>query len=44
MRVAAFKYQRSASDQDIKFGTTFVSSYAEHLGLEPKDTLKFHRG
>ena len=39
MRVAAFKYQRSASDQDIKFGTTFVSSYAEHLGLEPKDTL-----
>ena len=39
MRVVAFKYQRSASDQDIKFGTTFVSSYAEHLGLEPKDTL-----
>lgn len=38
MRLVALKYQRSESSKDYQFGTTFVSEYAEHYGLDPKQT------
>ncbi len=37
MRLLALNYQRSESDQEYQYGTTFVSNYATSLGLDPKE-------
>lgn len=39
MRLVALKYQISERSKPEEFGTTFVSSYAEHFGLDPKETF-----
>lgn len=38
MRLVSFKYQLSEKNKGYEFGTTFVSSHAEHYGLDPKQT------
>ncbi len=37
MRLIAFRYQRSQDSKQQQFGTTFVSEYAQHLGVDPKE-------
>ena len=39
MRLLAFNYQHNQSKQDNQFGTTFVASYAEHLGLDKREAF-----
>lgn len=40
MRLVALKYQSSEGQNEHQFGTTFVESYAEHLGLDPKQAFE----
>lgn len=39
LRLTALKYQHAESSKPEQFGTTFVSEYAGHLGLDPKQTF-----
>jgi hypothetical protein len=39
MRAVALKYQLSERSKPEEFGTTFVSEYAEHFGLDSKQTF-----
>jgi len=37
IRLFTLNYQNSEKSKEYQFGTTFVKSYAEHLGINPKE-------
>jgi hypothetical protein len=39
MRLFALNYQHNQTKKDNQFGTTFVASYAEHLGLDKREAF-----
>lgn len=39
LRLTALKYQYSHKDEPVQFGTTFISSRARELSLDPKETF-----